>query len=759
MIRPGLQSPRLRRALAKVALILLLAIAAWIASLDQQIRSQLDGRRWALPARVYARPLDLYAGLAASRADVVDELNALGYQRVEAPAGPGQYAVVGESLRIITRGFKFWDGPEPSQPIALSFSGRQLSRLARADGTPLALERLEPVEIARIYPTHNEDRVLLRIAEVPKNLILSLLAAEDKNFYRHFGIDPIAVARATFENLRAGGLRQGGSTLTQQLVKNFYLNAERTVARKVNEAIMALILEWRYTKQEILEVYLNEVYLGQDGPRAIHGFALASLFYFGRPLQELRLDQMALLAGLVRGASLYNPRRHAERARARRDHVLTLMVKDGMLSDAQAKPYLARPLDVIANRRLAMPPYPAFLELVRRQLRAFYKEEDLRSAGLQIFTTLDPALQERAEHVLPRRIKDLEARHNVGKAKLQGALIVASTQTGEVQAIVADRNPRYPGFNRALDAKRPIGSLVKPMVYLTALSRPWRYHVMTPLQDAPVRLIDERGRPWFPKNYDNRLHGSVSLRTALAKSYNLATLRLGLDVGVKNVSRTLKLLGVTGSISEYPSLLLGSVDLSPLQVTQIYQTMASGGFYSPLRAIREVVTGTGEPLHRYALSVRQRSDPAATYLIKYLMTEVAQSGTASRVGAVLRSAMPLAGKTGTTNDLRDSWFVGFGEDLLASVWLGRDDNLSTGLSGASGALEVWLDLMREHPPRRLAMGAPAGIGWYWVDDRTGLATTAACPGARRYPFIAAHAPGGFAPCPFYAPDLSVGPSR
>ncbi len=716
----------------------------WLFWTDHKVRTQFEGRRWALPARVYARPLELYAGKPQALSDTRDELVLLGYQEVSRVTEPGQYRVLGERLQVATREFVFSDGREPPRAVEIEFSGGRVLHL-REGRTALALVRFDPLEVARIYPRHSEDRLLVRRDEIPSALVQALIAMEDKAYYRHPGVDPFAILRALVENLRAGEVRQGGSTLTQQLVKNFYLSPERTLGRKIAEALMAVLLELRYSKEEILEAYVNEVYLGQDGPRAIHGFGLAAQFYFGRPLSELSPADLALLAGMVRGASRYNPRRHPGRALKRRNDVLARMAQHGMLTTRDAELLRRAALGVTARASAVAVRFPAFTEGVRRQLRRIYREEDLENEGLQVFTSLDPIVQERTETALSERLTALERGRRMTPGTLQGAVIVIHPENGEILALCGDRQGRYRGFNRALDARRPVGSLIKPAVYLAALSRPERFNAVSLLEDRPFSWVDRRGVKWVPNNYTKETHGTVPLHEALARSYNLATVRLGMSVGTGEVRRTLARLGIPGEVPDYPSLFLGAIDLSPLEVTQMYQTLANDGFHSPLHTIREVLTEDGRPLQRHGLIVRQTIAPAPAYLLKTLLTEVLISGTARELSRTFRG-VPLAGKTGTTDDLRDSWFVGFGGDMLATVWVGRDDNRPAGLSGAAGAMQVWSAMMRARPPSSLDLDPPEGIEWHWVDEASGDRTEASCPGARRFPFIAPHRPAGFRHC-------------
>lgn len=738
-------SPR-RRSRFGFWLALLIAAAAvaavYVLLLDREVRTAFEGKRWALPATVYARPLDLYAGQSLQRADLVRELEALGYRRSSSVDEAGEYAVGSSRVTVHTRQFRYWDSTEPARHIVVRFGHGGIAAIASIQGDSVPVLRLEPQIIGKIYPEHHEDRILVRYENAPPQLINALIAVEDRDFYQHHGIDPFAIARAAWVNLLAGSIQQGGSTLTQQLVKNFYLTQERTLWRKINEAIMALLLESHYSKQEILEAYLNEVYLGQQGNNAIHGFGLAAEFYFRRPLTELSTDQLALLVGMVRGASYYNPRRHEARVRERRNLVLQLMAEQDYLEPAQAAQLGRKPLGISDVPGWTSDRYPAFVDIVRRQLHRDYDSDDLHNAGLRIFTTLDPVAQHTVQNALNERLQRLEQQREQTTG-LDGAVVLASVDTGEIIALTGQRGSNV-GFNRALDAKRPIGSLVKPAVYLTALAQPERYSVITPLADMPVSLPQRDGSKWVPENYDREFHGEVPLYQALAQSYNLATVNLGLNLGVAEVAGTIESMLPGLSLPHYPSLLLGSVDLTPLQVTQMYQVIAAGGFRTPLKSIVAVLDSEGEPLSRYPLAVDQVLPTRASYLTTFLLTQVVERGTARSASARLPNYMPLAGKTGTTDGLRDSWFAGFGSDKLAVVWVGRDDNKPTGLTGASGALQVWIDIMAEVKPQPLSLTPPDGVRWQKVID--GKRTDADCERASSFPFIEPHVPEDFEPC-------------
>lgn len=708
--------------------------------LDHKVRTKFEGKRWAVPARVYGRPLELYPGAAITPDQLVAELTRLGYRKVSHPGRDANWSRNQDRFLIRTRPFQFWDDKEPARFLDLRFGGNGIISLSQANGAELSLVRLEAPEVGSIYPAHNEDRVVVKREELPELLVGALIAVEDRSFYEHHGVAPKAIARAVWANLLAGGVVQGGSTLTQQLVKNFYLTRERSLWRKLNEAVMAVLLDAHYGKDEILGAYANEIYLGQDGNRAIHGFGLASHFYFNRPLKELDLPRLAMLVALVKGPSYYDPRRHPERALKRRNLVLDMLAQQGVITRKQADQAMKSSLGVTSQRGKGEGSYPAFMDLVRRQLHRDYREEDLTSEGLRIFTTLDPWVQHNAEEALEQRLKLLEKGHGLPAGKLEGAVVVTGSQNGEVLALVGGRQTRFAGFNRALDAVRPIGSLIKPVVYLAALMQPSRFTLISRLDDTRFTVQGGDGKNWSPQNYDKQEHGQVALHEALAHSYNLSTVRLGLDIGLSTVASVLADVGVNRPVDAVPAMLLGSVSLSPLEVAQLYQTFAAGGFQTPLRAIREVQASDGEPLQRYPLTVDQAVPAGPVYLVNRNMQEVVRSGTGRGLAAFVDGGLNLAGKTGTTDGMRDSWFAGFSGDRVAVVWVGRDDNRPAGLTGSSGALRVWGDMMRRLNPLSLELIRPESVEVVWIDRNSGLRASEQCEEAVQYPFIQGSAP-------------------
>lgn len=717
----------------KLSLVGLVILGCFAVYLDSIVQEKFSGKRWTIPAKVYARPLELFVGQKLSRDDFLLELDALGYRREGVANGPGAAAVNGNNVDLNTRGFQFYEGADPAQQIHVRFSGDYVADLTAANGAKLAVARLEPLMIGGLYPKNLEDRILIKLDQAPPYLLDTLVTVEDRDFYHHFGVSPKGIVRAFWINASAGQMRQGGSTLTQQLVKNFYLTNERSITRKLTEAMMAVLLEIHYSKQEILEAYLNEVFVGQDGQRAVHGFGLASQYFFSQPLSELKLHQVALLVGLVKGPSYYNPRRNPERALERRNLVLDLLEQQGVATPEVVAAAKKMPLGVTKTGSLADSSFPDFLDLVKRQLRQDYRDEDLTEEGLRIFTSFDPILQMKSEAAVRESFAKISGRK--GADEMETAMVVTNPETGEVQALIGSRQAGFAGFNRALDAVRPIGSLVKPAIYLTALERPQQYSLTSWIPDEPFQVKGADGQIWKPQNYDHKAHGNIFLYQGLAHSYNLSSAKLGLDLGIPNVFKTLTKLGVTREWPAFPSMLLGAGALTPIEVATMYQTIASGGFNTPLRGIRSVLTADGEPLKRYPFQIQQRFDPGSIYLLQNAMQRVMREGTGKSVYNVLPSTLNLAGKSGTTNDSRDSWFAGFSQDLLAIVWMGRDDNGKTPFTGATGALQIWTSFMKKADPLPLDMAMPDNVVQAWVNASTGEGTDASCPNAVQMPYI------------------------
>ncbi len=551
-----------RRLWVSLLLVLVLpsiiVFGGYVLYLDHVVQKKFEGKRWAVPSRVYARALELYPGQFIRADDLHAELRLIGYKESDDGLVAGSYRRIGDQFVISIRAFQHWDGRDPARSVKLEIGADRLSRLIdAATGERLSLIRLEPMQIGTIYPAHKEDRVLVQLEELPPLLLAALLAIEDRKFATHHGIDWRGIFRAAWVNLRAGRVVQGGSTLTQQLVKNFYLNNERTLVRKFNEAIMSLLLELRYEKREILEAYVNEVYLGQDGVRAIHGFGLASEFYFNKPARELTPAQVALLVAVLRGPTYYDPRRYAERALERRNQILDRLYQDGLIDQKQVLKAKQSSLNISPKPNRGHGLYPAFVDLVKRDLQKDYRENDLKSEGLRIFTTLDPIVQRVSEEEMVQWILRLEKERDIKPDTLQGGVVVTRVGSGEVVAVVGGREVRFEGFNRALDIQRPVGSLLKPALYLTALKE--GYTLASLVNDGVIQITMRDGQVWMTENYDQTTHGPVLLVDALSHSYNLAAVNLGVELGVDKFVKTLHGLGVERKLPHYPSLILVAV--------------------------------------------------------------------------------------------------------------------------------------------------------------------------------------------------------
>jgi penicillin-binding protein 1B len=713
--------------------------------LDKQVRAEFEQLTWQEPTRVYARPLSLAPGERLDVATLELELAAAGYRKDAGGELPGTYQRDDGRFRIATRAFIDVDGPVPARKLDLVLArGRVASVTERGSDMALASARLDPVRIATLYGGNlQEERRLVQLTDVPPLLVKGLQAVEDRNFKHHHGIDPWGMLRAMWVNVREGELEQGASTLTQQLVRSLFLTREKRWSRKFREISYSLIIEARYDKQRILEAYLNQVYMGQQGNQSIHGIAAAAEFWFGRELGSLRTEEMALLVGMIKGPSVYDPRRRPEAAKTRRDLVLSVWEELGLIDAAQSRRAREAPLGVSTRPGVASNRYPAFMDLVRRQLARDYPADALRGAGLNVLTTLSPSAQQLSEQAVGGTLGRIQKKD--GPA-LQAGMVVTDTGTGEVLAMVGNRAAAQPGFNRALEAQRPVGSLLKPMVYLLALAQPDRWSLATPVDDEPITVTLPNGKSWSPGNSDGRSHGRVSLLDALSMSYNQATVRVGMDVGPERLAELLKVLAGLRAPSN-PSLILGSVDLSPFAMAQVYQFLASGGEIQPLRAVRGVVDAKGGAINRYDFDAApaKEGDAVAARLVTVALQDAVNNGTGRSLLSDGLGHLRIAGKTGTSNDSRDSWFAGYTGDHLAVVWVGNDQNEPTGLYGGTGAMKVWSALFAKLPSEPLDVGM-AGLEWGWVDAAEFATTEEDCEGARRYAFVAGYLPPEHVSC-------------
>lgn len=738
-----------RRAFFTLLSLLALAIGfllPWLWVLDGHVRARFESLQWQEPTRVYARPLRLHPGLPM-RAEILErELQAAAYRPVESAPVPGTYERAGNRFRIHRRAFVDLDGPLPARSVRVQLVGGVVSDVRDASADRRLDEfRIDPARIANFYGDKHEERRLLRLEQVPELVVTGLQAVEDRDFKFHRGVDPWGVLRALWVNLRSGAARQGGSTLTQQLARGLFLSQEQTLRRKVTEALYALIIEARYDKRRILEAYLNDVYLGQQGNQVVRGVGAGAEYWFGRGLDELGTPEVALLIGLIQGPGYHDPRRYPERARARRALVLRMMFETGLIDASTRDAAQAAPLGVSARPSLVANRYPAFIDLVTAQLARDYDAAALRGAGLSVMTTLDPGAQWALETAAGETLVALQRK---GRPPLQIGAAVSGVDSGAVLAMLGDRDPDAQGFNRAMLARRPIGSLIKPFVYMLALAQPERWSLASQIDDAPISVPLTRGQSWQPENYDGQSHGRVRLIDALALSYNQATVRLGMEVSVDRVVRLLAALANVDA-KAHPSLLLGALDLDPLRVTQLYQFLASGGRMQPLFAVRGVLDAEGQAVQRYEKQAppAQRGDGIATRLTALALQHAVEAGTARALLADGLGRLSPAGKTGTSNDNRDSWFAGWSGSQLAVIWVGDDHNRPTGLQGATGAMRVWSSLFRKMPGKSLSISG-SDLEWVWTAPDELARTAPECEGAKLYPFIAGYAPSEFRGCVF-----------
>ncbi|EKE73677.1 penicillin-binding protein 1B [Gallaecimonas xiamenensis] len=688
----------------KIGLALLAALALYCVYLDGQVRSRFEGQTFQLPAQIYSRPLALYAGAPLSRDQLIEELRLLKYRKVANPDQPGEFSASDTKVEVFRRTFLFPEGQEPARRLMVVFDGDRVDEVYDSQSQqPLAVERVEPLLVELLsQSTDEEERIFVPLEEMPPLLPKTLIQVEDRKFYEHYGVSPLSIARAFWVNMKAGHTVQGGSTLTQQLAKNFFLTREKSLVRKFNEALMALIIDLRYDKDRILEAYLNEIFLGQASAQAVHGMGLASRFYFGRPASELTPDQVALLVGIIKGPSYYDPRRHPDRARKRRDLVLKVMLEDNLIDSNTYQRSVMAPLGVSKERNLLSATVPAYMQAVRRELAGIVQPFIEDEQGVRVFTGLEPLAQKALEKAIDSSFANI-----AGNKPLEMAAVVSDPRTGLAKAMAGGKTVDFAGFNRALDAKRQIGSLAKPAVYLTALSEP-EFNLATPLDDQPVTLRSQNGDVWEPKNYDRQFRGKVALVDALSHSLNVPTVNLGMKLGVPAVLDTFRALGVHGDLPPYPSVFLGTAALSPWQVNQMYLTLAKGGAQVPLAAVSEVTSGNGKLLWKRSDKAVQTVSKEGAFLTDYALTEVMNQGTGRFVGRRFPGKL-LAGKTGTTDDLRDSWFSGFDARDVATFWVGQDDNGATNLTGATGALRLYGRYLDYRRPISLRLRPPSDV--------------------------------------------------
>ncbi|MDH2998150.1 penicillin-binding protein 1B [Pasteurellaceae bacterium LFhippo2] len=686
--------------------------------LDGQISSKMDGQVWQLPAEVYSRIESIRVEDNLDLEQVRLALLDYGYREVSSIATPGDFKIEDNSLVVLRRAFQFPETPEAQRVLRLRFVNNKLARIEDLVRMSEVDEfRLDPKLIAMLHSDNDEERQTLRLQEYPRLLIDTLLLTEDKRFFQHDGISPLGIARAFVTNYQAGRTVQGGSTLTQQLVKNLFLTNEKSLIRKVNEALMSLILDFRYDKNRILETYLNEIYLGQNGSYQIHGFSLASQFYFGRPIQEINLNQIALLVGMVKGPSLYNPWRNPEGAIERRNVVLRVLLEHQVINQELYDVMSKQPLGVKEKGNIYRQ-QPAFMHALNLEMRSeFGENRTAKLSGAKIFTTLDRKQQRSAELAVINGVADLE--NSSKKIKdLQSAIVVAEYTTGKVRAIVGGVQTQYAGFNRAIQTQRQIGSLVKPSIYAIALAQPDSFRLNTPIKNQPITINVKGSQPWSPRNYDRRFSGSVMLMDSLVRSLNIPTVNIGMKIGLKKVIEKQKEMGWDSvEIPPYPATLLGSYSISPYDVTKSYQVIANSGVRVPLTTVEAIISHQGEMIYQPKVEERAKQILPAEAAIQtmYAMQQVVERGTARSLQSDF-SHLRLAGKTGTTNSARDTWFVGVDGDNVTTVWLGKDNNGETHLTGSSGALEIYKGYLSRANPTPFKLQKSNNIQWVGINS-------------------------------------------
>ncbi len=736
-------------ALLPAAAVTLHYVRKWDAIVSERLRAH----RWDLPSKIYANTKLIYPGIDLEAIGFFDRLRDLDYSRVTgAVSRPGTYCGDEHTdiVDIWLRDLPAIGGVTRTRRVRLRVADHRVIRIANLDDETKSLDaiELEPEVLGELYHGAWEERHIVTLMNVPPLLLKAIIDVEDQHFYTHHGIDLNGSVRALWVDLRSGHVVEGGSTLTQQLAKNFFLSDRRTLQRKLREALMALIIERHFTKREILENYINEIYFGQYGAEGVYGVWEAAQFYFGKTPEALSIGEMATLAGLIRAPNLYSPFRSPMRARRRRDHALRLMHERRDITDEQYAAALAAPLQV-ASIPAPAEHAPYFVDFVRQELSHAYPSEVLTTAGLRIFTTLDPHLQQLAEQSVQKGLADLERRYPHLQSdrpadQLEACLIAILPQTGEIKAMVGGRDYRLTQFNRCTQGRRQPGSVFKPFTYLAAFEQTRHTdHPILPttrLEDEPFDWVFDH-RVWSPADYENRYRGMVTVRQALEFSLNAATARLAQQVGLPAILDTARRMGISSPLPPYPSVVLGAAEVSPFEIAQAYAALADGGLRAEPLSIKEVLDRGALPVERQPVHVEQAIEPDTAYLVTHLLEGVIDYGT-GHSARKLGFTRPAAGKTGTTNDYSDAWFVGFTPELLTVVWVGFDQHQPLYLTGAEAALPIWTDFMRQATAGtpRTTFVPPPNVALVRIDPLSGERATPACPGALREAFYSGDEP-------------------
>ncbi|MDO8494066.1 MAG: PBP1A family penicillin-binding protein [Deltaproteobacteria bacterium] len=703
----------------------------WLGMKGRQLEKIVEAkfnveRRWNIPSRVYSDAEYIFPGYDVAKRKLVPKLERLLYRQVPKVKGPGDFSITANAIEIYLHDFAYPRENFTGFPVRLELKENVVQRIADSysqENFPLI--RLEPEEVATLFDEKMEDRTLLTINDCPSHLIAAIIVIEDERFFKHKGVDPVAIARAAVVDILALKIVQGGSTLTQQLVKNFFLTSNRSFTRKINEALMALIMEAKYTKAQILEAYLNEIYLGQRGSSSITGFAEAAKFYFGKKIHQVTVGEGAILAAMIRSPNEYAPNRHPEKAKGRRDLILQKMFQADVIDKSVYEEALAEPI-LTPNRKMEPAVAPYFIDFVKSQLTDFYSEVILETEGLRIFTTLDMTMQLEAVKAVTQGLKNIDTGYahlfpKEYQGKLQSCLVAISPQNGYVRAMVGGRDYEESQYNRCTQARRQPGSTFKPFVYLTAFDPSRSKKIFTPatvVEDVSFTMKTPEG-PWSPQNYDKEEHGPVTVRTALEKSYNIATAKVAMDVGLENVVKTAQDAGIQSELNPFPSLALGAFEVAPLELATAYAIFPNLGMRTQALAVMNVMTPQGEVLEKKTVKTRRVFDEAPVALVNSLLQGVVQRGTGAGA-AIYGLSENVAGKTGTSSDFRDSWFVGFTPSFLSLVWVGFDDNTSVELSGATVALPLWGTFMKNTVgPSHEEFPFPDNIVRVKIDPTTG----------------------------------------
>jgi penicillin-binding protein 1B len=764
--RPAPASRRRRRSLKIIAVaagipaLVCLAVAGYYyVVIARLIDQRLHGERERVMPRVFARPLELRAGQLLSEQQLVDRLNDIGYAERPLAEHPGEFALTktgmtlrprtgplaGKAVRLV---FRRLAAQKPGAPAAKAAprANDRLERIELAAGPPPASLVLDSPMLTALIADAREKRRQVPLQAIPRHAVEAVLAIEDRRFYEHPGVDPIGIVGAAITNLR--GVKSyvsGGSTVTQQLIKNVFLTAlvenpnEKSFRRKALEAFMALVLERRASKDEILGLYLNEVYLGQRGSFAIHGLPEGARLFFGKDVANLTLAEGATIAGVIHSPQNLSPFSSPERARARRNVVLQTMADSGFITKEAAEQAAKEPLAVMARALDAEAPY--FVDMVGEALGREFPALTRAPQAIDVYTTLDLNLQRLAQDAVREglaRVDELLSRRRRA-APAQAALIAVDPRTGEILALVGGRSYNQTQLNRVTTARRQPGSVFKPFVWAAAEGRTDVTPAMT-VTDEPTTFSFE-GREWTPNNYENEYDGVVTLRQALAHSRNVATVKVAEMTGYDRISALWRRIGAGTPPRPYPSIALGVFEATPLEIASAFTLFPNLGEVRPLRTILHIRNGEKEVAAPVVPPARRVARPDTTFLVTSMMRSVIDEGTA----AWARGAgftLDAAGKTGTTNDLRDAWFAGFTPELLTVVWVGFDDNQALGLSGAQAALPIWTSFMIRATAGRpsLPFSPPQGVVFADIDRDTGKLAVPGCPRVISEVFLAGSEP-------------------